>query len=205
MKANFSTVAADFLRAYPRDLTVRWSAEDLRAQREFVEAWLPPEEWLDWSAEAAAFELFQAGLLGVPPTFLRPVSAIVMAGPVAEFLERSWLFDLAATHLTQGGRLIGVAPCLRDNSPENQAFAEACASFFWPYETAEELLEQLRECELIPVPEVTRFVEIPRFKRAVLDGALQFSGFAQAFAQLEKAGYDPMEIGWGELRFVAHV
>jgi len=47
------------------------------------------------------------------------------------------------------------------------------------------------------------FVAIPRFNEAVLKAELHFQGFNRIFDQLVRQGYDPREIGWGELRFVA--
>ena len=50
---------------------------------------------------------------------------------------------------------------------------------------------------------VSGFVSIPRFNLAVLNDELGFKGFNRVFARLSAEGYDPMEVGWGELRFVA--
>ena len=46
------------------------------------------------------------------------------------------------------------------------------------------------------------FTAIPRFNEAVLKSQLAFKGFNRIFAQLAAEGYDPMKVGWGELRFV---
>ena len=47
------------------------------------------------------------------------------------------------------------------------------------------------------------FRAIPRFNEAVLKNQLAFKGFNRIFAELAAEGYDPMKIGWGELRFAA--
>src|SRR5437899_4319131 len=57
----FSATAAEFLENYHRDTLARWSADDLAAQREFVNAHLAGRAWLDWSTPAAALQLVQAG------------------------------------------------------------------------------------------------------------------------------------------------
>ena len=131
--------------------------------------------------------------------------AAVLAGPVVELLEPAWLFREAAAALRPGGRLIGIVPCLRDNSPESRTFADLAAETLWPYYTAEELLEMLREEGWRVELETGGFFTIPRFKEAVLKGELGFKGFNAIFAGLAAQGYDPIEIGWGELRFAATV
>jgi hypothetical protein len=131
--------------------------------------------------------------------------ATVLAGPVVELLEPSILFKLAGPPLRPGGRLVGIFPCLRDNSPESRLFAEIATATLWPYYGAEELLELLRDCGWQPDPGTSAFVAIPRFNEAVLKDELRFKGFNGIFDQLVEQGYDPGEVGWGELRFVAEL
>ena len=47
MSPMFSTAGAEFVENYQRDAPVRWSAQDLAAQREFVNDRLGAGEWLD--------------------------------------------------------------------------------------------------------------------------------------------------------------
>jgi len=195
--------SAEFLENYQRDALVRWSPEDLAAQREFVNAHLVGRDWLDWSSPAAALQLIQANaaqpVVGEPGRY----DALVLAGPVVELVEPPMLFDLAGAPLRPGGKLIGIIPCLRDNSPESREFMRLAAGSLWPYYTAEELLEMLSEAGWKIEPPASRFVAIPRFNQAVLKGEPGFRGFAKIFEQLMADGYDPVEVGWGEIRFVA--
>ena len=126
-----------------------------------------------------------------------------LAGPVVELLEPSALFPQAAAALVPGGKLIGVIPCLRDNSPESRGFTEIAAATLWPYYTAEELLEMLRETGGQLDSTASGFRAVPQFNEAVLGDRLGFKGFNRIFERLTAQGYDPMEVGWGELRFVA--
>jgi len=195
--------AAEFLQHYARDARQRWSPEDLGAQEAFVRGQTANADWLDWSTESAALQLLQASLVATADGLGGRHEAILVAGPIVEWLDPEALFGRAAGSLRPGGRLVGIMPCLRDNSPESQLFAQLAASTFWPYYTAEELTEMLREAGFNPVPEISRFVTVTRFNQAVLKDELGFKGFSQVFQQLQSEGYDPMEIGWGELRFVA--
>jgi hypothetical protein len=198
-----SAAGAEFLEHYQRDTTVRWSAEDLAAQRQFVHTHVAGRTWLDWSSPAAGLQLVQSSLaqtaVGTPEKY----EAIVLAGPVVELVEPVVVFKQADVPLESGGKLIGIIPCLRDNSPESQRFMEQAAATLWPYYTGEELLEMLRESGWLVARESSGFVAVQRFKEAVRAGQLGFTGFGKIFERLMAEGYDPMEVGWGELRFVA--
>ena len=201
----FSASAAEFFENYQRDTQVRWSPEDLAAQQEFVNARVAGYEWLDWSSPGAALRLVQANRAGASVGMTEMYYAAVLAGPVVELLEPAWLFREAVVPLRPGSRLVGIIPCLRDNSPESRTFADLAAQTLWPYYTAEELVEMLRdEGWQVELP-AGGFVAVPRFNQAVLKGQLGFKGFSPIFAGLAAQGYDPMEVGWGELRFLATV
>ncbi len=202
MSVTFSAVRAEFLQHYQRDLTCRWTSEDVAAQAAFASRHLGEGLWLDWSSPAAALELWQAGL-GLTPLNTGPQETILLAGPMAELLPSENVFRLATAHLKAGGKLIGIVPCLRDNSPESEFFARLAAEELWPYFTAEEIRELLCEAGLEPAADATGFVPIRRFNEAVLKDELGFKGFRRLFDKVEAQGYDPMEIGWGELRLVA--
>jgi hypothetical protein len=199
----FSAGGVEFLENYPRDAQVRWSPDDLARQREYVNAHVAGRDWLDWSTPESALRLVHAasaqGSVGEADKY----DAMVLAGPVVELLEPAILFNLACPPLRPGGRLIGIFPCLRDNSPESRLFAELATATLWPYYCAEELLEMLRDCGWRADPAASDFVAIPRFNEAVLKAELRFKGFNRIFDQLVAQGYDPSEVGWGELRFVA--
>ena len=201
----FPAAAAEFLQHWPHDAPLRWTPKDFAAQQAFVNAQLVGPSWLDWSTESAAFELCQAQWLGTPLVSAGEHNSVLLAGPVAELLPPTTLFPLAAARLKPGGRLVGIVPCLRDNSPESQLFAQLAAESLWPYTTAEELLELLAEAGLTPDTDATRFVPVPRFNDAVLKDELAFQGFRRIFDTLEAQGYEPLEVGWGELRFTATV
>jgi hypothetical protein len=199
----FSATAMEFLENYQRDVPMRWSPNDLAAQRKFVSAQLAGNDWLDWSTPAAALQLVQAGAGPVSTGTAEQSDVVVLAGPIVELLEPLALFNLARGPLGPGGKLIGIFPCLRNNSPESELFMRHARSTLWPYFTAEELLESLRETAWQVEPQPSGFVPIPRFTVAVLNDQLGFKGFNRVFTRLSAEGYDPMEIGWGELRFVA--
>ena len=129
--------------------------------------------------------------------------AIVVAGPVVELLPLAEVFEMAARRLNSAGRLVGVIPCLRDNSPESQLFMDLAAEQLWPYCVAEELMETLEESGFELEGEGGGFAAVPQFVRAVIDDELAFKGFRKIFDEMEKQGYDPIEVGWGELRFSA--
>jgi hypothetical protein len=200
---TFHPSSAEFLEHFQRDALVRWSSDDLAAQSQFVNAVISGRKWIDWSNPAAALQLLQASRA---ETFLDAAEehdALVLAGPVVEMLEPAALFEQAASLVRPGGRLVGIVPCLRDNSPESREFMRLAASLLWPYYTAEELLEILSEAGWkIELP-ASGFVAIPRFNQVVLKGELGFPGFAGIFEKLMADGYDPVEVGWGELRLVA--
>jgi hypothetical protein len=199
----FSAAGAEFLENYHRDTPVRWSPNDLAAQQEFVVAQVVGDDWLDWSTPAAALQLVQAPTGQTSADKAEKSDAVVLAGPIVELLEPLALFNQARGPLGPGGRLVGIIPCLRDNSPESDQFMQQARATLWAYYTAEELLEMLRETAWQIEPQVSGFIPIPRFNLAVLNDQLGFKGFNRVFSRLSAEGYDPMEIGWGELRFVA--
>ena len=199
----FSAAGAEFLENYHRDAPVRWSPNDLAAQQEFVGAQIVGDDWLDWSTPAAALQLVQAAAGQTSADTTEKCDAVVLAGPIVELLEPLALLSQARGPLGPGGRLVGIIPCLRDNSPESDQFMQQARATLWAYYTAEELLEMLRETDWQIESQVSGFVPIPRFNLAVLNDQLGFKGFNRVFARLSAEGYDPMEVGWGELRFVA--
>lgn len=201
----FPEAAGEFLQHYARDARYRWTSEDLAAQEEFVGAQTRNLDWLDWSSEAAAMQLMQAKLLATQWSAGGLREAILLAGPLVELLDPAELFVCAAANLLSGGRLVGITPCLRDNSPESQRFAQLAGSALWPYYSAEELFEMMREAGFSFSQDLSRFVTVSRFNQAVLQDELAFKGFREIFGRLEAEGYDPMEVGWGEIRFVATV
>jgi hypothetical protein len=203
MTPEFAAACGDFLQHYQRDAQLRWSADDRAAQQRFVTANLPAGRWLDWSTAEAALPLLQAGMLSTAVTGDGAQDCVVLAGPVAELLEPAMLAQFAARQLGSRGRLVGIIPCLRDNSPESRVFAELAPSLCWAYLTAEEVTEALQEAGLAPQPNATEFAAIPHFNAVVLKDELGFKGFRKIFDQLEAQGYDPAAVGWGELRFVA--
>jgi hypothetical protein len=196
---------SEFLAHYRHDAQLRWSDADREEQREFVNQYIGSSSWLDWSTEGAAMELIQASLTNIGVSGAGRYDALVLAGPVAELIEPAVLFRQAVAPVKTAGRLIGIIPCLRDNSPESQLFAEFAAATLWPYYTAEELVESLADAGWQVGRESSRFVSIRRFTEAVLKDELSFKGFRKIFDQVEAQGYDPSEIGWGELRFVAEM
>ena len=101
-------------------------------------------EWADWSTPMAAMQLIQSSLLGVAMEEADRHEAIVVAGPVVELLPLAEVFEMAARRLNSAGRLVGVIPCLRDNSPESQLFMDLAAEQLWPYCVAEELMVIVR-------------------------------------------------------------
>ena len=209
MSHNLSMISAsfsprsEFLAHYRHDAEVRWSETDRKEQRDFVNEHIAGSSWLDWSTEGAAMELIQASLTNIGVSGTGRYDALVLVGPVTELIEPPILFQQAVAPLKSPGRLIGIIPCLRDNSPESQLFAELAATALWPYYTAEELIEMLAEAGWQVQHESNQFVSIRRFTEAVLKDQLSFKGFRRIFDQVEAQGYDPSEVGWGELRFVA--
>jgi len=199
----FSATAAEFLEHYQRDVAIRWSPDDLAAQREFVNSCVAERHWLDWSTPTAALQLIQTNHAQTALGMTEKFDALVLAGPVVEMIEPATLFSRAAAPLNPGGRLIGIVPCLRDNSPESRTFSELAAYALWPYFTAEELFEILRESGWLVDSDASGFVAVRRFNEAALKDQLGFKGFKRIFDQLMTQGYDPMEVGWGELRFAA--
>ncbi|MBI2946520.1 MAG: hypothetical protein HYY23_02670 [Verrucomicrobia bacterium] len=197
------SAASEFLLHYARDAQKRWSPEDLTEQEQFGRSQTANLDWLDWSTESAALQLLQASLVATADGLGGSHDAILVAGPIVELLDPEELFARAARSLRPEGRLVGIIPCLRDNSPESLLFGQIAASTFWPYYTAEELTEMLGEASFSVAPEVSRFVTVARFNQTVLKDELGFKGFREIFQRLETEGYDPMEVGWGELRFVA--
>ena len=204
ISASFAA-RSEFLAHYGHDALLRWSETDREEQREFVNQHIAGSSWLDWSTEGAAMELIQASLTNIGVSGAGRYDALVLAGPVAELIEPAVLFQQAVAPVKSPGRLVGIMPCLRDNSPESQLFAELVAATLWPYYTAEELVEVLADAGWQFGRESSRFVSIRRFTEAVLKDQLSFKGFRKIFDQVEAQGYDPSEIGWGELRFVAEI
>jgi hypothetical protein len=199
----FSAAGAEFLENYQRDVPLRWSPKDLAAQREFVGAKVAGGDWLDWSTPAAALHLVQPASGQTSAGGAKKCGAVVLAGPIVELVEPLALLGQARGPLGPDGRLVGIVPCLRDNSPESDQFIRHAKAMLWPYYTAEELLEILRESAWQTDSRVSGFIPIPRFNLAVLNDQLGFKGFNRIFTRLSGEGYDPMEVGWGELRFVA--
>jgi hypothetical protein len=197
-----SQAAAEFLRNYERDALARWSPGDLSAQQAFVNAQLVGLRWLDLSTPEAALQLLQASLAHPSAGGAEEFDAAVLGGPVVELMEPRTLFSRVALRLRRNGRLVGIVPCLRDNSPESRLFAELAEAILRPYYTAEELLEILRETGWQVDSCASGFTPIHRFNEAVFKDQLGFKGFNRIFTQLVSEGYDPMEVGWGELRFV---
>jgi hypothetical protein len=202
MSASFSD-RSEFLAHYGYDAQLRWSETDREEQREFVNQHIAGLNWLDWSTEGAAMELIQASLTNIDVSVAGRYDALVLAGPVVELIEPASLFQQAFAAIESPGRLVGIIPCLRDNSPESQLFAELAAATLWPYYNVEELIEMLGDAGWQVHGDFRQFVSIRRFSEAVLKDQLSFKGFRRIFDQVEAQGYDPSEIGWGELRFVA--
>jgi len=202
MKTN-PEQASDFLTQCQTDAPRRWSAEDFAQQQQFVNDGVAGMEWADWSTPMAAMQWIQSSLLGVAMEEADRHEAIVVAGPVVELLPLAEVFEMAARRLNSAGRLVGVIPCLRDNSPESQLFMDLAAEQLWPYCVAEELMETLEESGFELEGEGGGFAAVPQFVRAVIDDELAFKGFRKIFDEMEKQGYDPIEVGWGELRFSA--
>lgn len=203
MDPGFPEAGGEFLRHYPHDANRRWSADDLAAQQEFVNGQLAGRRWLDWSTESAALQLWQTILVSNSLQAAAESAAILLAGPIVELFDSANLLDHAVAHLEPGGRIVGLIPCLRDNSPESRFFSELARATLWPYHTAEELQEIIHDAGFQLAPGLSRFEAIPRFNTAVLNDELAFKGFRRVFEQLQADGYDPREVGWGELRFVA--
>ena len=197
-----SEQTAEFLTNWQNDAPRRWSPEDFDAQQRFVNDAVGGDNWSDWSNPMAAMQLIQADLLNVALEDAEKHDAIVLAGPVVELIRPARLLAIAAPRLNKGGRLVGIFPCLRDNSPESQLFMELSESRLWPYFTEEEIREALNEAGFDSAVEesTARFSSVPQFNRAVLKDELGFKGFRHIFDELEKEGYDPIEVGWGELR-----
>jgi len=205
MSLMFSASGAEFLENYQRDARLRWSPEDLAAQQEFVNSQVTGRDWLDWSTPGAAMELVQASRGQTSMGTAAKFEAVVLAGPAVELVDPAWIFRQASPPLVPGGWLVGIVPCLRDNSPESQVFADLAAETLWPYYTVEDLLEVLRESGWRLASQAGGFVPVPRFNDAALKDQLGFKGFTRIFARLAAEGYDPMAVGWGELRLVATV
>jgi len=197
-----SEQTGEFLTNWQSDARLRWSAEDFAAQQSFVNDAVAGREWSDWSTPGAAMQLIQASLLGTPLEDSEKGDAIVLAGPVVELVAPAKLFVMAAGRLNPGGRLAGIIPCLRDNSPESSLFIELAAKRLWPYFVEEEIREVLAEAGFNTAGDSEiQFAPIPQFNRSILNDELAFKGFRRIFDDLEEQGYDPVEVGWGELRF----
>lgn len=196
-------LAGEFLQHYAHDSQWRWAPENLDSQKAFVERAISGCEWLDWSTQSAVLEVIQKNMTSVETVTKGDFDAVLLAGPIAEIVELENLFQQAVEHLNESGRVIGIIPCLRDNSPENSLFCEIAKEVLWPCYPAEEVLEMLREKGLEPHSDSCGFVAVPEFSEAILKNKLRFKGFQQVFDQIQAQGYDATEVGWGEVRFVA--
>lgn len=195
-----SGLAAEFVETYGLDATARWNEAEVEAQARFVREQTDGRHFEDWTTGEAGLQLMQSMLFGTAPGVTSGVSGILAAGPLVELVEPASVFGIAAQSLQEGGKLVAIIPCLRDNSPESAEFMSLARAEMWPYYTAEELVEFLREAEF----EIAQasFVSLPHFIQAVLHDRLQFKGFNRVLGKLQAQGYDPAEIGWGELRLV---
>ncbi len=202
MKRELPRHAGNFLASYAQDARRRWTREDRAEQQAFVHHRLCGRRWADWSTETAALALLQPGLVPAALAQGHEPDVVLLAGPLVELIDPLELFRAAADHLAPGGVLVGIVPCLRDNSPESDLFARLTAEAFWPYFVAEELLELLREAGFTPNPDC-KFVPIPQFQHAALRRELAFPGFGEVLGRLQAEGYDAHEVGWGELRLAA--
>ncbi|MBI4658334.1 MAG: hypothetical protein HY735_05730 [Verrucomicrobia bacterium] len=197
------SAACDFLQHYAYDAQLRWSPDDFLAQQKFVARQTEAKRWADWSTSSAALQLLQGGQWPAAIGVGGPCETILLAGPMAELWAAEDLLCCAVEQLQPVGQVVGIIPCLRDNSPESQMFMKLTGATLWAYQTAEELLEIIGEAGLTVSSEPSGFVAVPRFNEAVQKDELRFKGFHEVFLRLEAEGYDPMEVGWGELRFVA--
>ncbi len=194
------SLAAELLATYPVDDPLRWP-DAMQAERgRFVDAVVSNLSALDLSDPPVAFEIAQTALTGSNPAFSERFPALIMAGPLVDLIDPAALLSLVAPFLTPTAIVAGLIPCLRDNSPESAAFAEACAAAQWNCPTAEELLESLIECGLEVQPG-WRFIPSPVFRSESGLRKVCFGPHLRAIKAVESAGYDPGEIGWGELRF----
>ena len=202
-----SEQTGEFLTHWQSDAPRRWSRDDFAAQQAFINAAVTGREWSDWSTPGAAMQLIQASLLGTPLEESDKTDAIILAGPVVELVAPAKLLPTAAGRLNPQGRLAGIAPCLRDNSPESSLFMELAETQLWPCSVEEEIREALVDAgfDITGGSADVRFVAVPQFNRAVLKDELEFKGFRRIFDEMEKQGYDPIEVGWGELRFAVEI
>lgn len=194
--------AGEFIQHFRADCAIRWSPAELAAQQRFAQENVRGD-WLDWSSEAAAFELVQASVMNQFFPYPGSFDSLLIASPVAEMVHPLTLFGCAARQFPRAGRLVGIIPCVRDNSPESRLFCEFATQLFWPYFPVEELMEMLGETGWKIADGASSFHPLPRFNEVVLADQLGFKGFRRVFGRLEAEGYDPAEIGWGEARFVA--
>ena len=199
----FTPAIVDFLEHYAHDQAFRWSAEDLAEQAQFAEQALADVAWCDWSNPGMALPLLQAAMLNTPTALEHDYDGILLAGPLSEIMPAETLIPLAQAHLNPAGRLVGIIPCLRDNSPESQRFMDLAAEKLWPYHTAEIWLELLQDTGFEATGIKGEFIARPQFAASALTGKLRFTPFAELFREVEKAGYGANEVGWGELRFLA--
>jgi len=199
----FSPAIVEFLQHYAHDQPFRWTAEELAAQGRFAESALAGTSWSDWSDSAMALPLLQAALLNTPTSLDHDQDAILLAGPLTEIMLAERLLPLAQSHLNPAGRLVGIIPCLRDNSPESQHFMDLAAEKLWPYHTAEVWLELLQDTGFTATGIKAEFIARPQFAASALTEKLHFTPFTELFRAVEAAGYGAHEVGWGELYFVA--
>lgn len=199
----FTPAIAEFFQHYAHDQAFRWTEEELAAQGRFAESALAGNSWSDWSEPILALSILQAAMLNSPTSLEHDQDAILLAGPLSEVMPAETLIPLTQSHLNPAGRLVGIIPCLRDNSPECQHFMDLAAERLWPYHTAEVWLELLQDTGFAATGIRAEFIPRPQFAASALADKLHFTPFAKLFREVEAAGYGAHEVGWGELFFVA--
>ena len=195
----------EYLVSYNRDLPQRWTAQDLQAQSEFVGQALGQRPYLDLSKEEAVLHLWQNKVFSTGVGFGEQFQAAVLASPVTEVMDPQWVLSFAVQQLTLGGQIAAIIPCLRDNSPPNQAFAKLAEDYLWPIFTVDELLEMTAELGLTAHLPPTGFYPVEKFKQSLGEKSFIFSAFNKVADALISQGFDPMALGWGELRLSASI
>lgn len=199
----FTPAIAEFLEHYSHDQPLRWTEEELAAQAQFAESALSGVAWSDWSDPSIALPILQSAMLDTPSSLEHELDGILISGPLSEVMPAEMLLPLAQEHLSSTGKLVGVIPCLRDNSPESQLFMDIAAEKLWPYHTAEVWLEVLQDVGFVATGIKAEFIARPQFAVSALAAKLHFTPFTELFRAVEAAGYGAHEVGWGELYFVA--
>ena len=136
-------------------------------------------------------------------SFLKVLGAKQVVGADVELTDKEQLFTELFASAQPGQLIVGTLPCLRDNSPESARLAELMHEKLWDFWTAEELSEIIRDAGFEVIGNRTQFRQNPRWNEAVLKGELQFQGYHSMFEVMMAEGFEPSEIGWGELWFVA--